>query len=303
MPRISSLALSTAAVVLAAAPTLAAAQAAPTFTYGKADDVKDVDKSKWEATAEAGLVVTTGNSQTVTLSGGAKATRKQQQNKFSVEASGTFARASNTSIDANAADDDGMLTADEVHRISSTSAESYNVKLRYDRFLTKWDSLYLAALGGADIIAGKDFVGGGQVGYARILYKTEEHEVTAEVGYDFSYEDLAAGDSHRIHSGRGFLGYKGKLSAETSLAASLEALDNVNEQSADVAAFEDLRATATAALSTKVTKGISVSLSFTAKYDNAPAPFSSSIPLSATNPPENSKLDTTSKASLIVTLL
>ena len=297
MPRIIS--LSTAAVVLLAAPTLVAAQ---TFTYGKADDVKDVETTKWEATAEAGLVVTTGNSQTITLTGGAKATRRQQQNKFSLEAAGTFARASNTMKDVDAGADN-LLSADEVHRVTTTSAESYNVKLRYDRFLTKWDSLYLAALGGADIIAGKDFVGGGQVGYARTLYKTEKHEVTAEIGYDFSYEDLAAGDSHQIHSGRGFLGYQGKLSAETSLAASLEALDNVNEQSAAVGAFEDLRAVATAALSTKVTKGISVSLSFTAKYDNAPAPFKSDIPLDATNPPENSKLDTTSKASLIVTLL
>ena len=288
--------------VLALAPTVAVAQPTPTFTYGKADEVKDVKETEWTATAEAGLVVTTGNSRTTTVSGGAKATRKQKQNKFSIDASATFARASTTVVAAGA---DNVLTADEVTRDSETSAESYNVKLRYDRFFSTWDSLYVAALGGADIIAGKDFVGGGQLGYARVLYKAEKHEVTGEVGYDFSYENLADGSTNNIHSARGFLGYKGKLRAETSLDGSLEVLANGNRQSDTVGPFEDTRATATAALSTKLTKGISLSLSVTGKYDAAPAPFAApaGVTLDAANPPENSKLDTTTKASLIITLL
>jgi len=290
------------ALTLALAPAVAAAQPTPTFTFGKADETKDVKDTEWSATAEAGLVVTTGNSRTTTVTGGAKATRKQKQNKFSAEAAATFARASTTVVNAGT---DNVLSASEVDRKSATSAESYNVKLRYDRFLTQFNSLFVAALGGADVIAGKDFVGGGQLGYARLLYKNVKHEVTGEFGYDFSYENLADGSSNNIHSARGFLGYKGKLSEETSADGSLELLANVNKQSDTVGAFEDIRGTATAGISTKLSKGISLSISITGKFDNAPAPFAApaGVTLDPASPPENSKLDTTTKASLIVTLL
>lgn len=291
-------------LALALAPAVAAAQPAPTFTYGKADELKDVEDTDWDATAEAGLVVTTGNSQTITLTGGAKAARKQKQNKFAVEAAGTFARSSNLVANPDPGAD-GLLSADELERETVTSAQSYNVKLRYDRFLSTWDSLYVAALGGADVIASKDFVGGGQLGYARVLYKTEKHELAAELGYDFSYENLADGTSNNIHSGRGFLGYKGKLAAETSADASLEVLVNGNRQSDDVGPGEDTRATGIAGISTKITKGIALSISLTAKFDAAPAAYAppAAVMIDPANPPENSKLDTTTKASLIITLL
>lgn len=294
--------LVTSALTVAVAPTLAAAQAAPTFTYGKADELKDVKKTDWDATAEGGMVVTTGNSRTTTITAGLKATRKQARNKFSVDASGTFARASTQAVAAGA---DNVLTADEVTHTSATSAESFNAKLRYDRFLSTWDALYVAALGGADVIAGKDFAGGGQVGYARTLYKTEKHEVTGELGYDFSYENLADGSSNNIQSARGFLGYKGKLRTESSIDASLEVLANGNRESDTIGPFEDTRAVATTALSTKLTKGISLSMSVTGKFDAAPAPFAApaGVTLDAANPPENAKLDTLTKVSLIITLL
>jgi hypothetical protein len=197
-------------------------------------------------------------------------------------------------------------SADEVERESTTAAQNYLVKLRYDRFLTEFNSLFVAALGGADVVAGKDFAGGGQLGYARLLYKTEKHEVTGEFGYDFSYEDYAAEgtDSLAIHSARAFVGYKGKLSEATSVDGAVETLANVNEQSDDVGPFKDLRATVALGLSTKLTKSISFSFGLTAKFDNVPAPLSfAGKMLDANDPPETLKLDTTTKASLIVTFL
>ena len=86
----------TTALTLAIAPTVAAAQPAPTFSFGKADELEEVKKTERTATAEAGLVMTTGNARTTTVTGGVKAARKQQKNKFSVDASATFARASGT---------------------------------------------------------------------------------------------------------------------------------------------------------------------------------------------------------------
>lgn len=289
---------------LVAAAGVATAQ--PKFEYGKAADVKDVKETEWTATAEAGLVLATGNSRTTTVTGSAKATRKQAENKFAAEASGTFARASTlVAADANL---DGDIDENEVSRTDKDSARNYAAKIRYDRFLTEFNSLFVAALAGADPLAGKDFVGGGQLGYARLIYKTDIHEISGEFGYDFSYENFATDDatavqSVQIHSARGFVGHKAKISDVTSFDASVEILDNLNGNDA-TDSFEDLRVNLGLSLSTKLSDDISFSFSFGAKYDKAPAPLAlPDVMLDATNPPVSSKMDTTTKASLIINLL
>ena len=306
-PRTIALTLSPPLVVsaLAALAGVAAAQPAPKFEYGKAEDVKDVKETVWTATAEAGLVLSTGNSRTTTATGGIKATRKQTKNKLAFEAAGTLTTSSDLTYDGTPGAN-GVSQNDFI-RTDKTSAKNFTSKLRYDRFLTEHNSIFVAALAGADPIAGKDFAGGGQLGYARQLYATEQHTTSGEFGYDFSYENFAAADpaSVQIHSARAFIGHKAKLSEDTSFEGSLEALDNLNANAA-ADHFDDLRVNLGGSLSTKLTKSIAFSFSFTAKYDNAPAPFAL-IPagemVDPANPPETSKIDTTTKASLIVTLL
>jgi hypothetical protein len=80
--------------VLVAAPALAAAQPNPTFTYRKAEDVEEVEQVEWTASAEVGLVVTTGNSETVTATASGKIGRKAGKNKLEVTTSLAYARAS-----------------------------------------------------------------------------------------------------------------------------------------------------------------------------------------------------------------
>lgn len=289
--------------VLGAATGVAAAQPAPKFEYGKVDDVKDVKDTVWTATAEGAVAFATGNTRTTTLTGGMKATRKQAKNKFGIEASGNLVRTSKVRAIAGALP---PISADEVERVSETSAKNYATKARYDRFLTEHNSLFIAALAAADPLAGKDFVGGGQVGYARQMYKTEQHETSGEFGYDFSYENFTSADaaSVQIHSARAFLGHKAKLSDATSFDGSVEVLDNLNSNSA-ADRFDDLRINVATSLNTKLTSDISFSFSFAAKFDNVPAPIGDigGVPIDPTNPPENSKIDTITKASLIITLL
>ena len=56
-------------LALATTATTAAAQTDPKFEYGKAEEVKAVE---WKVSAQAGLILTTGNSRTTTGSiGGA----------------------------------------------------------------------------------------------------------------------------------------------------------------------------------------------------------------------------------------
>lgn len=292
---------------LAALAGVASAQPTPKFEYGKAEDVKDVKETEWTATAEAGLVLTTGNSRTTTATGGIKATRKQAENKLALEAGFTLARSSAV-VGFVDSDGDNLIDDGELRREDTDSAKNFNSKLRYDRFLTEHNSIFIAALAGADPIAGKDFVGGGQAGYARQLYSTEQHTTSGEFGYDFSYENFATDDpsSVQIHSARAFIGHKAKLSEDTSFEGSLEALDNLNSNAA-ADRFDDLRVNLGGSLSTKLTKAMSFSFSFSAKFDNVPAPFARPAGLmgdfDAANPPLSSKIDTTTKASLIVTLL
>jgi hypothetical protein len=296
----------TASIALAASAGAAHAQ---TFSYGKAEEVKDVKEAKWTATAEGGLVLTTGNSRTTTVSGAAHATRVDPKNKFDATASMAYVRSRifvAQDDDPEGAEGHGTLSADEIHEQTATTANSWQVKLRYDRYLTEFNSLYATASVGADRPAGKDFVGGAQAGYSRRVYKDDKHEVVAEVGYDFTYENLAVGDGVSIHSARAFAGYKGIVTQTTALEASVEALSNLNTLDTvpdEAGPGEDTRINGMASVNTKITDDISLSVSFQAKFDNQPAPRPAlAIPYDAGFIPVADKLDTITKASVIVSL-
>jgi hypothetical protein len=291
--------------ILTLTATAAAQTPAPAFSYGKADDVKDVKAVDWTAVAEAGFLMTTGNSETTTISAGGTATRLDPKNKLVLAVALAYAR-SNVQVPDDA-DGNGLIGPGEIAEEATTTANSWQVKLRYDRFLTGFDSLYASGAIGADVPAGKELVGGGQVGYSRRLYKTEKHEVVAEAGYDFTYEDLTVGDPLAIHSARVFSGYKGTVRADTAVEASVEALSNLNTLQTlpeESGPMEDTRVNGIAGLTTKLTAAVSFSFSFTIKYDRAPAPRApfpgfmyepGFVPLSDT-------IDTITKASLIVSL-
>src|SRR5262249_12362186 len=143
----------------------------PTFTYGKSDDVKDVKVSEWHASAEGGVVFTTGNSETTTATGGLKLQRKSGNNLFAFEAAAAYAKAGGGAIDAQ--NGNGVIDdSSEIVTTNTLTAETLNVKARYDRFLTTDNSLFLAALASRDLPAGKYAVFGGQLGYSRQLYKS-----------------------------------------------------------------------------------------------------------------------------------
>ncbi len=296
---------SVAAAALLTAPTLARAED-PKFSMGKLDDVKDIKEVVWTATGEAGLVATTGNSQSTTITAGATVIRKDVSNKFEGNLSGTFARA--TTRVATDLDGDAAISENELSDATATSAENASLKLRYDRYLTELDSLYIAALGTVDRPAGKEFQGGGQIGYSRSLYKTEDHQALAELGYDLSYLRLDAGDSTAIHSVRGFVGYKGKIKKETALEASAEALFNGNTLTfgeRESKPFRDARVNGMVGVTTSLSSKLSLSASFAVRFDNFPAPLAKvgDLPFAPGFEPAADRLDTTTKITLIVKIL
>jgi putative salt-induced outer membrane protein len=277
----------------------------PKFQFGKAEEVEKVKDVEWDAAAEVGVVFTTGNSETTTATGSVRASRKTGYNKIAIEGSLTYARSGLRVLeDLNG---NGLIDDEsEIRTQSSVTANTLASKIRYDRFLTKHNSLYIAALAARDVPAGKDAVLGGQVGYSRQIHKTKTSEAVAEIGLDYSHEDLVAGSSVSIISARGFLGFKGDMTEGTTLDTSIEALTNLNEETLatrggePATIGEDTRINAKAAISAKVGQNLAFQSSIEMKYDHRPGPLALKN-LAMGFVPEASTLDTIMKASLIYT--
>jgi hypothetical protein len=294
----------TAIATVAFSLLLGATASAQSFTYGNPDDVKDVKAVDWTATAEAGLLLTTGNAKTTTATAAAKVQRVAAKDKLAAELGIAYARS--TVLFAQDLDMSGTIGEDEIDEVTSTTANAWHAQVRYDRFLTALNSLYVAALGSADQPAGKELVAGGQAGYTRHLLKKETIEVVLEAGYDFTYEDPVTGDGVAIHSARGFVGYKGTIKEKTAVEASVEVLGNLNtlDTPPEPAGFlDDTRVNTLVSLTSKITNDISFSFSVAAKYDHHPSPRAAfPLPYDAGFTPLAETLDTTTKASLIINL-
>lgn len=297
-----------ASVVLLAPGPAARAQNPPKdpkFEFARTEEVEVVQAVEWKASAQAGLVITTGNTRTRTVSGSARASRKAGNNKLQIELGGAYADSRVYLAEdgnANGVLDPGEVTLDQ----AQITSQSWAAKARYDRFLTTRNALYLSALISADRPAGKELVGGAQGGYSRLLYKSARHELVAETGYDMSYEDPVVGGGVAIHSGRVFAGYEGKLSADTGVSGAVELLSNMNSlatAAGRVAAFEDTRINATAALTTTLYGKLSFRFAVTAKYDNAPSPRPFKLPYADGFIILADELDTRTEATLIINFL
>ena len=288
-------------VAFVAAAPAAHAQPTPKFEFGKAEEVAKVKDVEWNAQAEAGLVFTTGNAETTTISAGLKAARKTGFNKLSFEGSLTYAKSGARVLRDN--NGNGLIDDEsEITTQDTVTAETYAAKARYDRFLTTHNSLFAALLASRDRPAGKEVVYGAQLGYSRQLYKTKTAEAVAEIGYDFSREDLIAGNSLSIHSARAFLGYKAEMTEGTTLDASIEALTNLNEETLptmkDGRIGRDTRVNGKVGIASKIGKNLAVQTSIELKYDHRPGPMPIKG-LAMGFVPEASNLDTIMKASLI----
>jgi hypothetical protein len=266
------------ALTLTLAAPAATAQTTPKFEYGKAEEVKAVE---WKSQVKGGGLMTTGNSQTLNGSLGATVSRKEGNNRLALEGGVAYGK----SRVITATPDPVVPTQVDINSQTVTTTNNWLLKGRYDRFFTLNNSGYGQANVGADKIAGKALVAGGQVGYSRQLLKNDNHLVVAEAGYDFSYERYIVvpgktQDPVSIHSLRLFLGEQFKVSAVTGLTASVEALlnlnkeekaINVNDGTTGVGTFKDTRVNAKVGLTTTLVKSLSLGVGFLLKYDQNPA--------------------------------
>ena len=288
------------ATVLASGGTVLAD---PKFEYGKAEEVAKVKGVEWNASAEAGITFTTGNSETTSGSAGFKAARKKAANKLAIEGSATYARAGvRVLADKNG---NGLIdNSGEIVTEKQVSAESLAGKIRYDRFLTELNSLFVAGVISRDLPAGKELVLGAQLGYSRNIYKTKTANALAELGADYDNEKLTTGPSLNIISARAFVGYKAEMTPGTTFESSGELLTNLNKETlptgADGGVGQDTRFNFKAAIVAKIGKDLAFQSSLEAKYDHRPGPLPIKN-LAMGFVPEASNIDTIMKVSLLYT--
>lgn len=268
----------------------------PKFDFAKKEETKTV---VWKASANLGAYGSTGNAQTLTINGGINVSRNDGWNKVTLDAAGAYSQAWTRGDTVTVAAPAQIQPADLGainNRVSKTAAANWLAKLRYDRFFTKNDTLYVAGFAGQDFVVNKDIIGGGQLGYSRLLLTSEVHNLAVEAGYDFTYTRFAAAngspapspDFTTVHALRLFAGYVLTLRKETAINASAEAFINVTnvdtpgkftldgvtlDPNSHKTFGQATRLVGKVGLTTLIYKNISFKFQLTGKYDAAPSPI------------------------------
>ena len=310
------------ALLLLAAPAFA--QGNPSFAFAKPEETKagapPPPPVEWKASAKGGLLWTTGNSETTNGTLALAVSRRESANRFTLDAGLAYGKS--TILVAHPSDANPMQI-DRLDENTVTTTNNWLTKARYDRFFTANNSGYATGLAGADKVAGKSFVGGGQVGYSRQLIENDFQTIVSEIGYDFSYEryvqqPMRTLDPVTIHSARLFVGETMKLSSSSGATASVEALFNLNREGAalnvntgtpGVSTFHDTRVLGKLGLTTTVLARLSVAIGFSLRYDQNPAPrpipsgTASGLVYMPGFQPFADKIDTAAEATLIYTFI
>ncbi len=281
------------------------------YEFAKVEEVKTV---VWKASASAGFSAATGNANILTFSGGGLVSRNDGKNKIQATIDALYGRTSQyTGFDD--LNTNGTIQANEPLVSEATETAAFLKGLaRYDRFFTANNTIFATFFAGFDNPASKQYFLGGQLGYARQIVKTKMHEMFGEVGGDFTYDYLRAPDPTPmgfnpeviLGSGRLFLGYVLSVSTHTAVRANIETLINFNSLTIGdraVGVAEATRVNGKLEFTTQIWKPLSFRAAFTARFNNAPAPFAK-LPTPIDHPDHyNQKLDTLTELGLVVNFI
>lgn len=240
----------------------------------------EVPKTEAHAAAELGGVLSFGNTESMALTGQGTVSYKWRKNQIS----GTFGiNWGQSRIDTDA---DGFLSeAERAEDYTQTAGREYGT-VRYDRFVTKRDSLYVLAGGFNDKFAGYDYRINGQVGWSHGFVDTKTTLFKAEAGVDVAQEDFVAGvepSEQTVVSARIQASLRQNFNAHVAFEDTVEIYESVLD-------YEDLRVYNTAAISATMTNRLALKLSHQLAFDN--------VPVEGFQP-----LDHTTLATIVVTVL
>ena len=223
-------------------------------------DASVFDEPEADLSAELGGTFAGGNAVYRTVNGALAAGYRWQRNKLSLDGSVAIGQAI---IDAEG---DGII--DDADRATGLqeNARRYQADLRYDRFLTERDALYVLAGAFVDPYAGYDLRAHEQLGYARILVASDATELRAEVGFDVAQEFYVEGidpATANIYAAKVLLGLTHQLNESVSVAEQVEVYENVIDPA-------DVRVINGASVSAALSDVFSLKVSHALTYDNVP---------------------------------
>jgi len=226
-------------------------------------DPKDKDATEWSV--QGGLLATSGNTQSLAVTGGTAFRLRKKDDQLSAAAAVNYARASTPA------------KGDKPATPADTTVENYQAKVRYDRFISGSFVGFLGVQGRRDRFAGLDLRLQVDPGVGYYFIDTKPIVFWAELGYDFMH-DIRRDDAlvpqkdgtipektATVHSGRAFLGYKNKINAGTAISFALEYLQGLSNTDA-------YRFNGEMIVSAKLTKTFSLATSFAFRYDHAALP-------------------------------
>jgi putative salt-induced outer membrane protein YdiY len=225
-------------------------------------DVEEVEEPQGDLTAELGGALAAGNSAAYSLNAGVSGGYKWKMNRISGSAAAMFGQ---SVVDA---DGDGILSVEERRSGYVTNQQQGVGFLRYDRFLTKKDSLY--ALSGAlvDPFAGFASRTHQQLGYSRKIVTTETTLFVGEVGFDWAQENYVAGIDpgyQDVFALRFMTGLQHTFNEAVQLKSSVEVYPNVIE-------WEDVRVMNNTSVAAKLSDKLGFKTAYVLRFDNVPVP-------------------------------
>lgn len=246
----------------------------------------EAEKPEAKLTAEFGGALTTGNSEFYTLTAGLNGSYKFNRSKFSLVGG---AVTGSSRVDGNA---DGTIDDAERQVPMVQNAKRYFADLRYDFFMSDHDSLYVLVGAFHDPFAGYELRAHEQIGYSRMLVKTDDTQLVAELGVDWAQE-FFSGEADpakdlEIVAARGMLGLTHKFSEGVGFQDTLEVYENVLDTA-------DLRILNSASMVSTLSSKFSLKLSHNLIFDNRPVGYGTEA--------AKRSLDQTMQVTLVASIL
>ncbi len=262
----------------AAAPEAKALVAAP-------KDVKDapaVNKrtDNTNASVSAGGMLSTGNTQTQALTLNSTMDLRRGMNGFGAALLGNYGNSKLVGQDAK------------------TTAENFQARVRYDRYLTERLGLFLQLTERYDRFQGLASRTNIDPGVKYIFWLRDKSAFWGELGYDYMHDirtptgqraldadgnkDYSAPRLDKTlddHSARAFVGFRHAFNSEVTFSTGLEYLQSMVKTEL---ASQNSRLNVDATLAAKLYGGIAAGIGFTARYDKNPLPGRSNLDTATT---------------------
>jgi putative salt-induced outer membrane protein YdiY len=209
------------------------------------------------ATASAGGLLSTGNSQLIAATVNSKVDLRRGRNGFGASVIGNYGQ--------------GAPAGQDVH----VTTQNVQSRLRYDRYLADTFSAFLIATVRHDRFQGLNVRFNLDPGFKYLFVNDDVTKFWSELGYDFQYDirrDDALGTPPALldktatdHSARVFVGFNHSFNKEVTFSTGVEYLQSFVDSTKYRINYDALFAASVGA-------GFSFGAGFTLRYDHAPLP-------------------------------